>query len=775
MSYLQDIQSLEDYEDFKDFLDLEGLEAAAEEKKMAPFQPDFSASIIVDNVPAVPAEKVAKLTSVLLKIYSQNAKITESDIFMPFNDETSTTYGFCFVKFNNVEEAQQAIKVTQGFAIDKKHSFKVSMYSDLDKYANIPDEYEQPKPPLYNPRPDPTSWLTDHHCRDQFVARHAHETEIFWANNTGEDPTLVYGGEREKQGGKVWCESYVTWSPQGNYLATFHAPGVKLWGSSEFTSFGKYMHPKVEELSFSPCERYLITYRYTFHPELNPSEAIIVWDLRKNTKLRSFDLKNPLDVKFLVQATVTVDAPNGKKVERVVRGRVKAYEGDQSGGMFTLEEGNTVHERVPSDKVTPTQEPNRLKWSPDGNYVARLGNDIISVYQLPEMTLVDQKSIAAKEVLDFAWSPKSNQIAYWSPAVGNHPAVISIIRMPQRDDVCSRKLFDVTDGRMIWQNDGDYLCVYMTKNQGKKRSYVLMFFRLKDQKDEKRDVPVEQLELTEPVLNVSWEPSGDRVAIMHGEARSPSVSFYSMLNTTAKAPVAVDVNSKAGNSVAVTTTTRNELTLLFTRTGIQCSEVVWSPAGGIAALAYFAPDTCMFDLQDVENNVVLASQLRHDRCNRIYWDPSGRYLATCTITDLRNAAARANFEDGFNIYTFQGKLLNRVKHEKLYQFAWRPRPKDLLSPEERKAVVKNLRKYEKMFEKEDRQRKAELNQEVQAARHKQAEEFLTWLNRSRAISAALKPRRVALRDGYDSDDERNYRTEVIVSLYHHTTIDIRLQ
>jgi translation initiation factor 3 subunit B len=760
-SQLDYLRSLDDYEEIKDYLDLEALEDVVDDKKYPPFEPDFSTSIIVDNIPAVPQDKVAKLTAVLLKVYSQNAKITEADIYMPFNEETGTTYGFCFIKFNTVDEAQHAVKVTQGFAIDKKHSFKVSMYTDLDKYAKIPDEYEQPKAPQHNPRPDPTSWLTDPQGRDQFVARYSHETEIMWANHTGEDPTLVYGGDREKQGGKVWCESYVAWSPQGNFLATFHAPGVKLWGSADFQSLGRFMHPKVEELSFSPCENYLITYRYSFHADLNPAEAIIVWDVRTNAKLRTFELKNPLDVKFQVQATVNVEGPGGKRVDRVIRGRVKSYEGDSSGGHFVIEEGNTVHENVPSDKVTPIQEPNRLKWSPDGNYVARLGNDIISVYTLPSMTLLEQKSIAAKDVLDFVWSPKSNQISYWSPAVGNHPALISIIRIPSRQDVCSRKLFDVTDGRMVWQNEGDYLCVYMTKNQGKKRSYVLMFFRLKDQKDEKRDVPVEQLELTEPIISVTWEPSGDRVAIMHGEARSPSVAFYSMINTSVKEETAV--STKVPAKGAGTSANRNELTHLFTRSGTQCSEVIWSPAGGVVALPYFAPDTCIFDLYDVENNIVLASQLRHDRCSRMYWDPSGRFLATCTITDLRNASARANFEDGFNIYTFQGKLLNRVKREKLYQFSWRPRPKDLLSAEERKAVIKNLRKYEKMFEKEDRQRKQELNQEILAARHKRAEEFLTWLNRSRAASAALKPRRVAIRNGYDSDDERNYKIEAIVS------------
>ncbi len=762
MADLDYFKNLEDYDEIRDYLDMEPLENEIDESQFPSFEPDFSSAIIVENVPAVSSEKIPKLMGVLLKIYAQISKITEADIHMPFNEEANMTYGFCFIKFPNKDEAENAIKVTQGLAIDKKHTFKVSMYSDLEKYASISDEYVPVAPQPFNPRPDPTSWLTDPQCRDQFVLRHSHETEIFWANHTGEEPNLVYGGEREKVGGKVWCDSYVCWSPQGTYLATFHAPGVKLWGSTEFESQGRFMHQKVEDLSFSPCENYIVTYRFTFNPQLDPAQAICVWDIRTGVLLRSFELKNPLDPKFQVQATITVEEKSAdkekapKKVDRVIRGRIRSYEGDSSHGYFTIEEGNAVHERVPSDKVTPIQEPNRLKWSPDGKYLARLGCDLISVYTLPSMTLLDKKSIAAKDVLDFVWSPRSNMISYWSPSVGNHPALINILSIPDRAEISSRKLFDVTDGRMVWQNDGDYLCVHMTKLQGKKKSYVLMFFRVRD-----TGVPVEQLELSEPILNVSWEPSGDRIVIVYGETRSPTIAFYSMSGSKAvAAPVKTvvgAVNAKAVSAAAP----RNELTHLFTKSGSQCNDIFWSPAGGVVALAYFASDACVFDLHDVENNVCLATR-RHDRCTRLFWDPSGRFIASATVTDLRNISGKGNVDDGVNIYTFQGTLLCQMKKDKVFQFSWRPRPKDLLTPEERKKVVKNLRKYEKSFEKEDRQRKQELHQEVLAARYKQAEEFLTWMNSSRAINARLKPRRVDIRGGYDSDDERNYKVEVSV-------------
>ena len=738
MSDMDYYKQLDDYDLIKEYLDEMNTDDFSP-PEVPPFKPDFSKAILVDNLPIVGQDKYEKLTQALVKIFSMTGA-QESDICMPLNEETQMTYGFCSIMYPSCEAAEFAVKTTNDYAMGKLYQFKVCLYSDLDKYTSISEEYSANEVGEFKPRPDPTFWLTDPQCRDMFVIRYGQETEISWSNHTGEEPTLVYNGEREKAGGKVWCESYVSWSPQGTYLATFHARGIKLWGSDQFEPQGRFNHAEVELMDFSPCESYVVTYRYAQNPNLDPKEAIIIFDVRTGAVLRKFALKNPLDTNFQVQVIVAEDKA-GKKVDRVFRGRVVNYEGDQNGGYFTILEGNVTHERVPADQVTAVQEPNRLKWSADGKYLARLGCDIIQVYELPSMTLLDRKSIAAKDVLDFTWSPRSNMISYWSPAVGNHPALINIIKLPERNDICSRKLFDVSDGRMVWQNDGDYLCVYMTKIQGKKKTYVLMFFRVMEP-----EVPVDQLDLNEPILSVSWEPSGDRVTIVHGETRTPTVSFYSMSG----------VNNK------VAPKGRKEFTHLFALTGVQCNNVIWSPAGGVVALTYYAPDSCVFELHDVENNVSLATR-RHDRGNKLMWDPTGRYIASCTLTPLRNAAARPSADDGFNLYTFQGTPLCQVKREKVFQFNWRPRPKDLLLPEEKKKIIKNLKKYEKVFDKEDRHRKQELHAEVQAMRHRLASEFLSRLNRNIAVNALLKPRRVEIRDGYDSDDDRNYIVNVQVS------------
>ena len=53
-----------------------------------------------------------------------------------------------------------------------------------------------------------------------------------------------------------WTETYVRWSPNGNYLATFHKRGIALWGAEKFKQIMRFQHEGVQLIDFSPCEKY---------------------------------------------------------------------------------------------------------------------------------------------------------------------------------------------------------------------------------------------------------------------------------------------------------------------------------------------------------------------------------------------------------------------------------------------------------------------------------------------------------------------------------------
>ena len=43
----------------------------------------------------------------------------------------------------------------------------------------------------------------------------------------------------------AWTESFVQWSPYGNYLATVHRQGVVIWGGASWQRLARFSHPGV--------------------------------------------------------------------------------------------------------------------------------------------------------------------------------------------------------------------------------------------------------------------------------------------------------------------------------------------------------------------------------------------------------------------------------------------------------------------------------------------------------------------------------------------------
>ena len=636
-----------------------------------PLDQTWDCVITVDNLPKVPKAKEAKLTGVIKKIFGQMGAIVRTE--MPF-DSADVSLGFAFIEFESGEQAAKAVQLTDGYALDKAHVFKVAHYQQVKRIADMPDEYVKPEFRPYEERAV-HAWLEDPAYRDQFVVRHDEDTAVYWLEGRAHvPPALVYGGEREKGTGVNWCERYVAWSSQGTYLATFHNKGIAIWAGDAFEKIGRYAHKGVKAVIFSPGEKYVVTCNFL---DGDP-RAFVVWDVKSGRELRNFAL--------------------------------------------TKTEGG---------------QPHAFKWSHDDQFLARAGKDktggdVVSVYTLPSMQLLDKKSLRTDGAREFQWSPAANTIAYWAPECGNSPARVTLVEIPSRKELRQKNLFHVSECNIHWQAQGAYMCVKVLRHTKSKKTLFNNFevFRVNE-----KMIPVEALEIKEQVLAFAWEPTGDRFAITHGEGSRPSVSIYTM---SGKA---------AGGGV--------ELSLVKTLESRACNVLYWSPAGGMLLLATLGESSGALEFYDADHDVSKVEE--HYKMTHIEWDPSGRTLCTAVCQPLDGAFFKFQMDNGYKIWTWQGELLNDVGKEAFYQFSWRPRPKSLLSEEARAKIVKNLRKYERQFGRADMMKQKEREYHLTVEKRKERKIF-----RDRLAAADARRKRVrdlrypVLRKGFDENDDANF-------------------
>lgn len=650
------------------------------EEETLEFDQGFGNIVAVDNLPQVPKEKFEKLETVIRKIYGQIGVIKEDGLWMPTDPATEKTLGYCFIEYNTPQEAELARDKTHGYKLDKSHIFAVNMFDDIEKFMKVPDEWAPPETKPYTPGENLQHWLTDAKARDQFVIRAGQDTEVLWNDARHLKPDPVYKRH-------FWTESFVQWSPLGTYLATIHRQGAAVWGgASTFNRLMRYAHPQVKLIDFSPGEKYLVT--YSSHEPSNPRDThrvvINIFDVRTGKVMRDF--KGSAD-EFAVGGT-----------------------GGLTGVSWPI-----------------------FRWAGgrDDKYFARIGKNVVSVYETETFTLIDKKSIKVENVMDFSWSPPDPILALFVPELGNQPAKVSLYQIPGKEEIRQKNLFSVSDCKMYWQSTGEYLAVKVDRYTKTKKSTYTGFelFRIKE-----RDIPIEVLELenkNDKIIAFAWEPKGHRFAVIHGDNPRPDVSFYSM-------------------KTAHNTSRVSKLTTLKSK---QANALYWSPGGKYLILAGLKGFNGQLEFYNVDELETMATA-EHFMCTDIEWDPTGRYVATA-VTSVHE------MENGFNIWSFNGKLLYRILKDHFFQFSWRPRPPTFLSPEKEEEIAKNLKKYSKKYEAEDQDVSMLLSEQDREKRRLLKEEWESWVNKWKKYHEEEKLEREKFRDGEVSDEEEEYEAKEV--------------
>ncbi|XP_023247226.1 eukaryotic translation initiation factor 3 subunit B isoform X2 [Copidosoma floridanum] len=653
-----------DPEDFVD--DIPDEELLADIIGQKPSETDGVESVIViDGVPKVEPKRLEKLQTVIEKIYGKFGTIVNK--YYP-QDENGMTKGYVFFEYSNPASALNAIKQANNYKIDKVHTFKLNLFTDFKKFENIPEDWTPPEPQPFKAATDLHSYLLDPDAYDQFstVTGNPGSTHVQVWQNCQPEPIAIEDRQR-------WTDTYVRWSPLGTYFATFHKLGVALWGGPQLLQQVKFSQKSVDELEFSPCERYLVTTSYGEGSD----RRLVMWDILTGQEKRSF---NP-------------EGPN----------------------------------------ICPI-----FRWSYNDKYVAYMSEDMLSVYETPSFGLLDKKSIKIPGIRDFSWSPTDNIIAFWVPEDKDVPARVTLMEIPSRNEIRKNNLFNVADCKIYWQKSGDYLCVKVDRFAKKKEkteqkytgmSYNFEIFHLRE-----KLIPVDSVEIKEPIHSFAWEPIGNKFAIIHGELpNSASVSFYEV---------------RCGQGPLL-------LKKLEKKT---CTSLYWSPAGQFIVLVN---PSMSHNLEFVDtNDFTIMNMAEHYQCSQVEWDPTGRYVVTSVTMHQKTTP-----DTGYWIWSFQGRILKRVNVNLFSQFLWRPRPPTLLTAEQIKNIKKNLKKYSSTFESKDRLRLTRASKELIDKRRTLMKEFETYRAKRTNEYEAQKKRRLELRKNIDTDeldsDTKNMDEEIV--------------
>mmetsp|Transcript_10868 Transcript_10868/g.21628 ORF Transcript_10868/g.21628 Transcript_10868/m.21628 type:complete len:715 (-) Transcript_10868:1185-3329(-) len=621
-----------------------------EEEELIETETGFGHIVVVDNIPQVGAEKYDKLTKILSKIFSASGTIAENGLNHPVDQSTGLSKGFAFVEYENHDQARTARMALDGYQLDKNHRFIAILFDDLERLNDVPDEYQEPPQKPYEPATDLYNWMGDRRGRDQFAVRYGDETEVLFNDVAQQNPQKV-------KDRSFWTEApFIQWSPQGTYLATVHMQGVAIWGGDDFRRIRRFSHKNAQRLAFSECEKFV--YIYTDIPPEGrqpPRFALSVYEVTTGRKLRVFE---------------------GSQEDHAV-GAARRPDGGMAYPAF--------------------------KWSSSTDeghaFLAVMRKNAISIYQAPEMTLLDKKSIKADGIQSFEWSPADPILCAYQEEQGNLPARVVLIRSPDREEVRAKNLFSVADVRMAWHPQGDYLAVRVEKWTKTKKSTTtnLELFSMRE-----KNIPVDMLELpnkSEKISGLAWEPHGNRFALIHGsDPQRPSVSLYSMK----------DPKSGALGGVHHIHTVHNR----------SVSSLHWSPKGRFLLLAGLKQNGKL-EWWDTHDEVSVVGAGEHLMATEVAWDPSGRYVVT-------SVTAVNQMENGYQVWSFCGQPLYKVSKDRFFGFVWRPRPECLLSKEKQKEISKNLKKYSKRFEEEDEKLLAAVDSELLAEREKMLSEWNSW-------------------------------------------------
>lgn len=425
---------------------------------------DLSNITIVTGLPKVAQDKVEKLVGFLKGKIIPALELPEPQIeFDVVNGQTS---GVALFTFPDEDVAKSASHKLDNYKFDANHTIFACTNGDFDEMISIEDTYAAPK---FLSKENLQDWLLDHRFREQLLVRVQNRHYLQWFDHIKKDEPILSGNTFADYGEVIKFE----WSKSGSYLVTFHDLGFALWGGKNFEKLNFFKHPEVQNVEFSSCETYAISFNGTVNDAPN-SENYIVWRVAAAYKIRSF----------------------------------KATQGETWGC---------------------------YKWSFDSKYLASVGNDLLNIYELPSCQRIldpqTQKRAPLKipNVQNLEWKPNKNILciaAFKSQASkGESTGKIYLVEVPSRQIIKWKTItWEFVSCEINWETSGNKIVLVLKKIvKNKKFSTVIQIGEIKH-----NNVTVEEHEFTD-AKTVNVDESGKKIAVL---SQDPSAKDAQLIGYT---------------------------------------------------------------------------------------------------------------------------------------------------------------------------------------------------------------------------------------------------
>jgi len=226
---------------------------------------------------------------------------------------------------------------------------------------------------------------------------------------------------------KILTDREVLWSPKGTFLISTHENGIKFWLQEDVDQWKltkKFLHNKLSFFDISPGENYLVTC-------CNESE-LLFWDTK----------------------TVTIQRPFKKIFSKYANLQWPYFKFSFNDMYFAC---------IDSSRYNPN---NPTKFSD----VTEKDSDKITLFSTSNFKRLNSGSIKAPRVRIIEFNPKKLLLAYVCASNDlDKPTTISLLSVTTQNLLSTNSHFQALTVNLFWHQNGDYLCVAVTKKKKKKK------------------------------------------------------------------------------------------------------------------------------------------------------------------------------------------------------------------------------------------------------------------------------------------------------------------